>query len=452
MPWHITLVTGGVVSSFVRGGNGIMLAAALASRRDRPSMGMTIIEKILARASGAATVAPGDLAVVDVDLTVMIDLSFSHSSWREVLKVHDPGKVAVVFDHEVPAANRESAAMQVRGRDFVRRFGITRFHDVGPDQGISHVVAAENAYCLPGTVMACSDSHTCSAGALNCVARGLGAPDLLYALTTGKTWFLVGETVRYDLAGRLAGCVSTKDLFLHIAQTYGDHANQNVEFGGPALAHLSIDARRTLTTMGAELSAEFATFEPDDVLIDYVKARNPAAFEAQYPDPDANYRRRETIDLASLEPLVALPDRVIRNAVPVDQVAGEKIDQAFIGSCANGTLDDLAEAARVVAGRRVAPGVRFLVTPGSQRIFAAAVKAGYVQTLSDAGAVVTPATCGACFGGHMGVLGPGETCITASTRNFKGRMGDATARIYMASPATVAASAVAGRIAHPGKL
>jgi len=415
-------------------------------------MGMTIIEKILARASGATTIGPGDLAVVDVDLCVLIDLSFSPSSWREVLKLHDPDKVVVVFDHDVPASNRDTAAMHMRGREFVRRFGISRFHDVGPDQGISHVVVAENAYCLPGTVMACSDSHTCSAGALNCAARGLGAPDLLFALTTGKTWFRVGETVRYDFDGRLAEGVSTKDLFLHIAGTYGDHANQNVEFGGPALAHLSMDARRTLTTMGAELSAEFATFEPDGVLIDYVKARNPAPFEPQYPDSDAIYAARRGIDLSKLSPMVALPDRVIRNTVPVDEAAGEPIQQAFIGSCANGTLDDLAEAARVLTGRRVAPGVRLLVTPGSQRIFAAAAKAGYVQTLLEAGAVVTPATCGACYGGHMGVLGPGETCITASTRNFSGRMGDPTARIYMASPATVAASAVAGHIAHAGKI
>lgn len=415
-------------------------------------MGMAIIEKILARASGVAKISPGDLAVVDVDLAVLIDLSFSRGSWREVLKVHDPEKVVVVFDHDVPASNRDTAAMHVRGREFVRRFGIRRFHDVGADQGISHVVVAENAYCLPGTVMACSDSHTCSVGALNCAARGLGAPDLLYALTTGKTWFRVGETVRYDLEGRLGEGVSAKDLFLYIAGDYGDHANKNVEFGGSALANLSIDARRTLTTMGAELSAEFATFEPDEVLIDYVRARNPAPFEPQYSDRDAAYAARHRIELDKLPPMVALPDRVIRNTVPVDEAAGEPIQQAFIGSCANGTLDDLAEAARVLAGRRVARGVRLLVTPGSQRIAAAAAKAGYVQTLLDAGAVVTPATCGACYGGHMGVLGPGETCITASTRNFRGRMGDPTARIYMASPATVAASAVAGHIAHPGSI
>src|SRR5258708_6585439 len=174
-------------------------------------MGMTIIEKILARASGADRIAPGDLAVVDVDLVVMIDLGFSSASWREVLKVHDPEKVVVVFDHDVPASSRDSAAMHVRGRDFARRFGIGRVHDVGPDQGISHVVVAENAYALPGTVMACSDSHTCSAGALNCAARGLGGPDLLYALTTGQTWFRVGETIRYDLDGQLGEGVSTKD-------------------------------------------------------------------------------------------------------------------------------------------------------------------------------------------------------------------------------------------------
>jgi len=415
-------------------------------------MGMTIIEKILAKASGSNRIAPGDLAVVDVDVVVMIDLSFSRGSWREVLKVHDPEKVVVVFDHDVPASNRHSASMHVRGREFARRFGIERVHDVGPDQGISHVVVAENAYALPGTVMACSDSHTCSAGALNCAARGLGAPDLLYALTTGKTWFRVGETVRYDLDGRLAEGVSTKDVFLYIAGTYGDHANQNVEFGGSALPHLSIDARRTLTTMGAELSAEFATFEPDQVLLDYVRVRNKAPFEPQYPDADAAYVDRRRIDLAALRPMVALPDRVIRNTVPVDEAAGEPIQQAFIGSCANGTIEDLAEAARVLTGRRVAPRVRLLVTPGSQRIAAAAVKAGYTQTLLEAGAVVTPATCGACYGGHMGVVGPGETCITASTRNFRGRMGHETARIYMASPATVAASAVAGKIADAGSL
>jgi 3-isopropylmalate/(R)-2-methylmalate dehydratase large subunit len=185
--------------------------------------------------------------------------------------------------------------------------------------------------------------------------------------------------------------------------------------------------------------------------MDYVRERNPVSFEPQYPDADASYADRRTIDLSMIETLVALPDAMIGNSVPVRDVVGERIDQAFIGSCANGNLDDLAIAAKVVAGHRVAPGVRFLVTPGSQAIYRQALKAGYIETLLDAGAVVTPATCGACGGGHMGVLGANETCITASTRNFKGRMGDPSARIFMGSPATVAASAIAGVITHPGE-
>jgi 3-isopropylmalate/(R)-2-methylmalate dehydratase large subunit len=300
-------------------------------------------------------------------------------------------------------------------------------------------------------VLVCADSHTCSGGAFNCAARGVGAPDMIYAATTGKTWFRVGETIRYDLEGKLAPGVTTKDVFLHIAGEFGEHANQNVEFGGSGLKHLSLNARRTISTMGAELSAEFATFEADDLLLDYVRKRNPAPFEAQYADTDAIYKHRRAIALDRMEPLVALPDTVVNNSVAVGTVAGEKIDQAFIGSCANGTLDDLKIAAHILNGRRVADGVRLIVTPGSQEIYRDALHAGYVETLMEAGAVVTNATCGACGGGHMGVLGPNETCITASTRNFKGRMGDASARIFMASPATVAASAIAGVIAHPGE-
>src|SRR6185503_17101850 len=352
--------------------------------------------------------------------------------YRDMLKLADPEKIIVVFDHRAPASDRVSAGAHVVGREFVKRFGIKRFHDVGANVGIAHVVVADNAYALPGTVLVCADSHTCSGGAFNCAARGVGAPDMIYAATTGKAWFKLGETVRYDFAGKLPAGVTTKDVFLHIANVFGDHVNQNVEFGGSGLKHLSINARRTIATMGAEISADFAIFEADDVILDYVRERNKAPFEAQYPDPDAFYRERRTVALDQMEPLVALPDQVVRNSVPVGQVAGEKIDQAFIGSCANGTLDDFAIAARVLQGRRVAPTVRLIVTPGSQEVYRNAIRAGYVQILADAGAVITNPTCGACGGAHLGILGPGETCITASTRNFKGRMGDATARIYMA--------------------
>jgi 3-isopropylmalate/(R)-2-methylmalate dehydratase large subunit len=410
-------------------------------------MGMNIAEKILARAAGVPCVQPGEIAVVEVDTCVLTDMNFLPASWREILKMHDPGRVVVVLDHLVPANDPQSAAAHATARAFVQRFGIARFHDVGREQGISHVVVADNAYALPGTVMVNPDSHTCGGGALNCAARGVGLPETIFAVTTGKSWFRVGETIRYDLEGRLKPGVSAKDVFLHIAGTWGAHVNQNVEYGGPGMANLSLNARRTLAIMGTELSAEFVIFEPDQPMLDYVRERNPAPFEATSPDPDAVYKERRRLVLDKIGPLVALPDSIVQNSVPVSEVMGQKIDQAFIGSCANGTLDDLAVAAKVVAGRRVASGVRLIVTPGSQAIYRAALAAGYVATLAEAGAVVTSATCGACVGGHMGVLGPGEVCITASTRNFKGRMGDPTARIYMASPATVAASALAGRIA-----
>jgi len=365
------------------------------------------------------------------------------------LKVHDPDRVVVVFDHRVPAKDIISATAQKTGRDFVRKFNIERFHDVGAKQGISHVLVADHGYALPGSVLVCGDSHTCSAGVFNCAARGTGAPDMFYAVTKGETWFRVGETIRYDFEGALKAPVSMKDVFLHIADTYGSHANQNVEFGGGALPGLSINARRTMTTMCAELSAEFATFEPDDVMLDYVRERNPAPFEAQYPDEDANYLARRTINLDDMEPLVALPDTVLENSQKVGEVAGTHIDQAFIGSCANGTLDDFAAAAAILKGNKVASNVRLLVTPGTQKIYLEALRHGYIETLIEAGAVVTNATCGACGGGHLGVLAAGESCITASTRNFKGRMGDPDSKVYMGSPATVAASAIKGTIADP---
>jgi len=412
-------------------------------------MGMTIAEKILARKSGQARVGPGDLVTVEVDTVILFDNNFMPNRWRDIVRIRHPERIVVVFDHRVPAATQPSAIAQRTGREFVARFGIERFHDVGYGQGISHQLVADHGYGLPGSVLLCSDSHTCSAGVFNCVARGVGQPDIVYAAIKAETWFRVGETVRYELTGELPRAVTTKDAFLQIAGAHGDHATQNVEFGGPALARLSISARKTLTTMAAELSAEFATFEPDEAMLDWVRARNPAPFEPVYADADANYAAKREVDLSRLEPLVAFPDSVIENTQPVRAAAGTAVDQAFIGSCANGTLDDLRLAAQVLAGRRVSPKTRLIVTPGSQNVYREALREGIVATLVDAGAVVTPATCGACGGGHMGLLGPNETCITASTRNFKGRMGDPSARIYMGSAATVAASAVTGVITDP---
>ena len=415
-------------------------------------MGMTLTEKILARKSGQAKVSPGDLVTVGVDTVVFVDTMFVPTRWRTIKRLDHPERIVVVLDHRAPVPDKQGAATHRIARQFARQFGIRRMHDIGYDQGISHQLVADHAYALPGSLIVCSDSHTGSAGVFNCLARGVGVPDVVYAATVGETWFIVGETIRYELAGRLPRAVTMKDAFLQIAGKYGDHTNTNVEYGGPALAHLSISARKTLTTMSTELSAEFAIFDPDAIMTDWIRARTDAEFECFHPDPDATYKAVRAVDLGELQPLVAFPDSVIENSQPVAAAAGTAIDQAFVGSCANGTLEDLALAAEVVRGRRVDPRVRFIVTPASQAHYRAAVEAGIVATLANAGAVVTSSTCGACGGTHMGVLGEDEVCVTSSTRNFKGRMGELSARIYMASPATVAASAIRGVITDPREL
>jgi 3-isopropylmalate/(R)-2-methylmalate dehydratase large subunit len=412
-------------------------------------MGMTIAEKILARKGGRDVVRPGDIVTVEVDTTILFDNNFMPANWRDILRVRDPERLVVVLDHRVPAPNALAAAAHVTARAFAEKFGVKRLHDVGYDQGISHQLVADLGYGIPGTVLVCSDSHTCSAGVFNCLARGVGGPDVFYSAIKGQTWFRCGETVRYELTGRLPKAVTTKDAFLQIAGKHGAHATMNVEYGGAGIAGLSINARKTLTTMSAELSAEFATFEPDDVLNEWVRARSSRAFELVYPDADARYLAVREVDLGALEPLVAYPDTVVQNSRPVKEAAGTKIHQAYIGSCANGTLDDLELAAQVVAGRRVAPGVRFIVTPASQRVYREALKSGAIERLAEAGAMIAPPTCGACGGGHMGVIGPEEVCITATTRNFKGRMGDPSSKVFMGSPATVAASALTGYITDP---
>lgn len=412
-------------------------------------MGMTIAEKILAAKSGRQTVVPGDVVTVQLDTIILFDNNFVPSNWREIQRVCDPARIVVVFDHRVPAPNQIAAGAHRTGREFARRFGIQRVHDLGREQGISHQLVADYGYAVPGSTLVCSDSHTCSGGVFNCLARGVGGPDIIYAAVKGETWFRCGETVRYELEGELSPAVTAKDAFLQIAGVHGDHATQNVEYGGSGVAGLSINARKTITTMSAELSAEFATFECDDALSQWVRARTQMPFEPVTPDADAKYKAVRRVDLSRLEPLVALPDSVVNNSQPVGALKGTRIDQAYIGSCANGTQDDLELAAAVLRGKRVADGVRLIVVPASMAVYRDCMHSGAIATLMEAGATIAPPTCGACGGGHMGVLAEQEVCITSSTRNFKGRMGDPSSRVYMASPATVAASAVVGTISDP---
>jgi 3-isopropylmalate/(R)-2-methylmalate dehydratase large subunit len=337
----------------------------------------------------------------------------------------------------------------VEGRAFAEQFGLKNFFDVGR-HGICHVVIAENGLARPGELLVCPDSHTCASGALNCAGRGAGPIDTLQAMTKGVIWYPVSPTIRYEFVGDLPPHVSGKDVFFHIAQEWGGHSGYSMEFGGPGLRNLPMSDRRTIATMCAEVSAEFAIFEFDEVTDAYVRPRIDRRLTPVAPDPDASYADIRRVDIAALEPYVMYPDAVPHNGARISELGKEvHIDQAFVGSCANGMIEDLRVAAALVKGRKVAAGVRLIVTPGSQAVYVEAAKEGLLQVLAEAGAVVTNSTCGACFGYHMGVLAPGEVCITASTRNFKGRMGSPDAKVYMGSPATVVASALTGVITDP---
>lgn len=416
-------------------------------------MGSTIIEKILARRAGLSSVTPGDIVVAKVDSAVLIDMNFLAGWWAELNTVWDPERVVIIYDHLVPAKDILSAEAHRRGREFAERFGITRVHDVGRDQGIVHQIIADEGYALPGEILLCIDSHTCSGGAFNAAARGMGPTEMIYVVAKGETWFKVCPTVRYELVGECPPWVTAKDIFLYQAGRFGSHAGESIEYGGPAMQSLNVDQRRTISTMSAELSAEFAIWDTDDVLLDYLRDVGAAEAEPVAADTNAAYKDVRQIDLSQLEPYVGLADTLVNNTIPAAKLDSRiDVDQCFIGSCANGTLEDLRIAASVVDGRSVAGGVRFIVTPGSQTVYREALKRGYIETLVTAGALVTTSACGACAGLDMGVLAAGETCITASTRNFKGRMGSPDARIFVGSPATVAASAISGQIVDPRSL
>ncbi|NKQ52853.1 3-isopropylmalate dehydratase large subunit [Amycolatopsis sp. K13G38] len=411
----------------------------------------TLIQKVLRRAS-QGPVEIGDFAVCEVDLTALIDIQFRHDRIGDVVAVPDPDRIAIVFDHAVPAPSVADAECGTKARAFAAEHGISKMFDVGR-HGIVHQVLAESGLARPGMVIACTDSHTCAAGAVGAAARGLGPAEVLQIVCTGRTWYQVPPTLRYVLTGRKHPWVNGKDIFLHIAGTYGDATGHAVEFGGPGLAGVAMADRRTIATQGAEIGADFTIFPADRQCLEHVAAAAPGAeLTAVLPDEGATYAAVREVDLGVVAPMVALPGTVIDNAGPVGDVAGTRIDQAFIGSCANGQLADLEVAARVLKGRQVAPSTRLIVTPASQAVYLEASRRGYLADLVEAGATVTNPTCGACFGYHMGTLAAGEVCLTASTRNFRGRMGSPDASVYMASPATVAASAIRGAISDVREL
>ncbi len=418
-------------------------------------MGMSMAERILARAAGLERVTAGQFVVADIDLALLHDIFaagvFDTLTDVGVDAVFDPDKTVVVVDHFVPAPSAEAAAVHERIRAHVSRLGISSFYDAG--LGICHQLLPERGHIRPGTLVVGTDSHTTTYGALGAGGAGIGTCDMVYALATGKLWFRVPETIRFELSGELMDSVSWKDVILYLAGRFGADAAQykSMEFGGPGVAHADMSSRLTVSNMAVEMGAKFGLFAADDITDAYLRAQGCEGSEPFGPDPDADYAEVHDIGLSDLSPQVALPHEIDRVS-PVEEVAGLAINQCFLGSCTNGRIEDLQAAAAVLDGKQIAPGIRLLGSPASGRVLQEATRSGTLASLIEAGATILAPGCGPCFGGHGGLLGPGERCIGTHNRNFIGRMGSAEAEIYLASPATVAASALAGHIADPREL
>jgi 3-isopropylmalate/(R)-2-methylmalate dehydratase large subunit len=417
-------------------------------------MGMTMAEKVLARASGQDRVQSGEFVTANVDIVMGHDLSF-YMGYETMLqngyhKVWDPGKIVVIIDHAVPAPNIRYAEAHRKIREYVKAENIRNFYDAGV--GICHQLIPEKGFALPGSLIVGGDSHTTTYGALGVASCGIGYSELAYVMVKGSLWFRVPETIRFVLTGRLPKGTSAKDIILKIAGKYTAEVAQYkaVEFSGPVAKDLSISQRMTISNMGVEIGAKFAFFEADDKTIDYLKGRTDQPVETFGPDPDARYSAVYEMEVSSLEPQVAFPHNV-DNVKSVSEIEEIPVNQAFIGSCTNAREADLEAAAAILKGRKVHPGTRLLVIPASQDIAIQAARSGVIETLLEAGAMLGPPGCGPCGGGHLGILAPGETAISSTNRNFKGRMGSPESFVYLASPQTVAASAIEGKIADPRK-
>jgi 3-isopropylmalate/(R)-2-methylmalate dehydratase large subunit len=409
---------------------------------------MTIAEKIMARHADRATVKPGDYLWCRVDATSGHVLRALERLGVE--KVWDPDKVFIVEDHLAPPPTVEAANQMRDTRRLVKKYGIKNFFEFGRG-GILHQVFAERGMYAPGELVAMGDSHSTSGGVFNaCVTNS--AIDALYILAFGQLWFRVPESVKVELNGKLPAWCVGKDVILKVAAELGTDFGlyKSVEYVGPVAHQMTLAQRWTISNMGVEVGAKFALFEADDKVDEFLHGRIARPYEHVFADADAAYAETYKFELTDLVPMIARPGDP-GNGAPITEVAAEhvKIDQAFLGSCTNARVEDLEVAARIVKGRKVHPDVRLLVSPASQEVFGAALRAGYLETLADAGALVEHSTCGPCYGGHMGVLGDHEVCISSSNRNFQGRMGSPLAKSYLASPASVAAAAIAGEIVDP---
>ncbi len=419
-------------------------------------MSMNITEKILARHAGEEHVKPGDLIQVKVDLALANDITaplaikvFEELGRNEVF---DREKIALVPDHFVPNKDIPSAQQVRLVREFANRYSIKNFFELG-EVGIEHVLLPEKGMIAPGDLIIGADSHTCTYGALGAFSTGVGSTDLGVIMATGETWLRVPETIKIVFNGELNRWVSGKDLILYVLKCLGVEGGiyKALEFSGDTIKELSMADRFTMANMAVEVGAKNGIFEPDDKVTEYMKDRGARDGVYLYSDPDAHYEKIVNINTGDIYPQIACPHSP-DNVADVNEIGEIKLDQVFIGSCTNGRLEDLRIASQVIKGKRIAKGLRLIVIPSTPWIYKKALEEGIITTLLDAGAVIGPPCCGPCLGGHMGILAEGETALSTTNRNFKGRMGHPESKVYLSNPAVAAASAVAGKIISPEEL
>jgi len=412
--------------------------------------GQTMAEKILARASGKTRVIPGEQVVANVDRAVLIEFIVPCVEILDKAGVSlfwDPDKVSSLISLQYPAPDPSVAATHKRMRQIASEKGLSCFYG---HAGIVNQVVVEKGDILPGQLVVGTDSHSTTYGVMGAAGAGLGITDMAHVLATGQIWLRVPDSIRFTLTGRTAPGVMSKDIILYLIGRYGtDFATyKSIEFTGDFVDQMSIASRTVMSNMGVEMGAKFTLFSADQKVLDFLGSRTNVQLDSFGPDTDARYEIDLVVDVSKIGPQVAKPHSP-ENVVSVNELTGTKIDQLFLGSCTNARLEDLEIAAKILEGRKISQAVRMLVTPASNEVMIQAMKLGYLEILMQAGAEITTSNCGACPGGNSGVLGAGETCLSTSNRNFKGRMGSPDANIYLASPATVAASAIAGEITDP---
>jgi 3-isopropylmalate/(R)-2-methylmalate dehydratase large subunit len=416
-------------------------------------MNSTIIQKILASHSGRKEVEVGEFVTAKIDAAMIPEglLEVHETAVKAGLKngipkIWDPSKVITGFDHTSPISNERTAQRVKKAKEITKQYGCP-YYDI--NEGIMHQVMLDHGHVLPGSLIVGKDSHSTTYGALNAAGIPIGASEMVYVLAKGELWFKVPETIAIEMHGELRRYSMSKDIFLHITGKYTTELAQykSIEWRGDGASKLSMDGRVSMSEMSIELGAKCGIFEADKATIEYLDERAKGPFTSVKADKDAAYEKVLAIDVTQIEPMVAKP-HFVGNVAPVSEVEGTHIDQAFVGTCSNGRLEDLRMAARIVKGKKANPNTKFIVTPASAEIYRKAATEGLLQILSEAGAMITNPSCGACTG-FAGVLAEGETCLAAAPRNFMGRMGSNKANIYLGSPATVAVSALRGEITDP---